>query len=99
MKKRLFFLGLCLVLLLIFTSLSYGGYDPKYKLKAHPWDEMNLSPSEDTTEVTYSENPSCNAPRVWWIDVAGVRVVLIRDLNFISCPRNRDKRPSIFPEK
>ncbi len=45
MKKRIIFVGLCLVLLLIFTSLSYGGYDPRYfPVKEHPDQEL-LSPA------------------------------------------------------
>jgi hypothetical protein len=99
MKKRIVFVGLCMVLLLIFMSSAYGGYDPKYKLKAHPWDEMNLCPGEDTTIVNCDQTPSYNAPRVWWIDVAGVKVFLIRDLNFISYPRNRERQPSTILEK
>jgi hypothetical protein len=40
MKKRIIFIGLCLVLLLVFTSLSYGAYDARYKLKEHPWGHL-----------------------------------------------------------
>ncbi|NIM98942.1 MAG: hypothetical protein GTO24_12930 [candidate division Zixibacteria bacterium] len=40
MKKRIIFLALCSVLFLIFTSLGYGGYDPKYKVKADPRSDL-----------------------------------------------------------
>ena len=39
--KKIIFITFCLILFLIFTALSYGEIDPKYK--EHPWDHM-LSP-------------------------------------------------------
>ncbi len=51
MKKRIIFMGLCLMLLLVFTSLSYGEYDPKYKVKADPWSDLLKSHSADTSGV------------------------------------------------
>ncbi len=41
MKKRIIFVGLCFVLLLVFTSLSYAGYDARaIPVKAHPDQEL-----------------------------------------------------------
>lgn len=75
MRKKIIFSVLCVVLLLIFTSLSYGwGPDPKYdRLREHPWDHM-LSPGVpgDTTihvEVSVFLIPfSFNAPMVLCIN-------------------------------
>ena len=46
MKKKIILLVLCGVLLLIFTSSSYGGFDPRYKerMQAHPDQEL-LTPA------------------------------------------------------
>jgi hypothetical protein len=46
MKKKTILLVLCAVLLLIFTSSSHGGFDPKYKerMQAHPDQEL-LTPA------------------------------------------------------
>jgi hypothetical protein len=48
MKKKTIFLLLCIALLFIFTSSSYGGFDPKYMERelADPW-EHYTSPSSD----------------------------------------------------
>lgn len=48
MKKKVILLVLGVVLLLIFTSLSYGGFDPKYmeREEADPWDRQ-LCPQSD----------------------------------------------------
>ena len=48
MKKKIILLVLCAVLLLIFTSLSYGGFDPNYmeREEADPW-QRYTSPSSD----------------------------------------------------
>lgn len=43
MKKKIIFMVFCLVLFSIFASLSYGGPDPKYRLREHPNQEL-LSP-------------------------------------------------------
>ncbi|MGB2770130.1 MAG: hypothetical protein WBC88_10435, partial [Candidatus Zixiibacteriota bacterium] len=44
MKKKIICGLLCVVLLLIFTSLSYGGFDPRaFPMKEHPDQEL-LSP-------------------------------------------------------
>ena len=53
MKKKIILLVLCAVLLLIFTSLSYGGFDPKYKdrILGHPWDDMLSPASNDAAAV------------------------------------------------
>jgi len=56
MKKKIIFVCFCLMLFLIFTALSYGGPDPKYRLREHPWDHM-LSPGlpgDTTVEVEVS---------------------------------------------
>jgi len=99
MKKRIIFIGLCFVLLLIFTSSSYGGEDPRYKLKADPWEEMNLCPAQDTTQVSCDQALCSNALRISVIQVLGISIILTRDLNCLSIPGNRDDRPSIFQEK
>jgi hypothetical protein len=41
--KKVIFVTFCLILFLIFTALSYGDIDPKYKFRGDPWDHM-LSP-------------------------------------------------------
>lgn len=42
--KKIIFVAICPVLLLIFTALSYGGFDPRYtRLLEHPEQEL-LSP-------------------------------------------------------
>lgn len=51
MRKKIIFLVFCAILLFIFTSLSYGGPDPKYRLREHPWSDLCLSPSDNTTIV------------------------------------------------
>ncbi len=46
MKKRIIFVGLCFVLLLVFTSLSYAGYDARaLPIKEHPHQELCSPPS------------------------------------------------------
>ena len=47
MKKKIILLVLCAVLLLIFTSSSYGGFDPKCKtpLLARPEQELKSPPN------------------------------------------------------
>ncbi len=40
MKKKIIFVAICAVLLMIFTSISYGGGNGKYILLAHPWDHL-----------------------------------------------------------
>ena len=56
MKKKIILLVLCAVLLLMFTSSSYGGFDPNYmeREEADPWEEMK-SPSRDGTTVSLDE--------------------------------------------
>ncbi len=44
MRKKITFMVVCVVLLLIFTSSGYGGGNGKYVLLAHPWGHME-SPS------------------------------------------------------
>jgi hypothetical protein len=62
MKKKIIFLVLCAVLLLMFTSSSYGGFDPNYmeREEADPW-EHQLSPtldhSQDSNLVLLIANP------------------------------------------
>ena len=48
MKKKIILLVFCFVLLLIFTSSSYAGFDPNYMERelADPW-ERYTSPSSD----------------------------------------------------
>ena len=48
MKKKIILLVLCGVLLLIFTSISYAGFDPNYmeREEADPWDRQ-LCPQLD----------------------------------------------------
>ena len=48
MKKKTILLALCAVLLLIFTSSSYGGFDPKYleRLRERPDQELKGPPME-----------------------------------------------------
>ena len=48
MKKKIVLLVLCAVLLLIFASSSYGGFDPNYmeREEADPWQRFT-SPSSD----------------------------------------------------
>ena len=50
--KKITFVVLCVVLLLIFTSLSYGwGPNPKYdRLREHPW-EHALSSKPDNNQT------------------------------------------------
>jgi hypothetical protein len=91
MKKRIIFIGLCFVLLLVFVSSSYGGEDPKYKLKAHPWEEMNLCPPQDTTDISCDETPSSSAACVWVIEVLGNRIILMRNFNYMPRPRTPDQ--------
>jgi hypothetical protein len=44
MKKKILFLAIFAVLIMIFTASSYGGIDPRYvRLQAHPDQEL-LSP-------------------------------------------------------
>ena len=41
MKKKMIIMGLCFLLLLIFTSTTYGGFDPRYSpIKEHPEQEL-----------------------------------------------------------
>jgi hypothetical protein len=49
MKKKIIFMAFCLILLLIFTASSYGGPDPKHKLREDPWEHM-LSPKPDNNQ-------------------------------------------------
>jgi len=50
MKKKIIFLVLCVVLLLIFTSLSYAKPDPRYdRLRGDPWEHV-LSPRPDNDQ-------------------------------------------------
>jgi len=50
MRKRIIFLVFCVVLLLIFTSLSYAKPDPKYdRLRGDPW-EHTLSSKPDNNQ-------------------------------------------------
>ena len=49
--KKIILGTFCLILFLIFTALSYGDIDPKYKARAHPWSDMVLSPGNDTPVV------------------------------------------------
>ncbi|MHA1774624.1 MAG: hypothetical protein ACTSXO_10965 [Candidatus Heimdallarchaeota archaeon] len=52
MKKKIICVVLCVVLLLIFTSASFGAYDPDwYRFREHPWSDMLLSPGNDTPAV------------------------------------------------
>jgi hypothetical protein len=48
MTKKIILLVLCAVLLLMFTSSSYGGFDPNYmeREEADPWERFT-SPSPD----------------------------------------------------
>jgi hypothetical protein len=48
MKRKIILLVLCAVLLLMFTSSSYGGFDPNYmeREQADPWERFT-SPSSD----------------------------------------------------
>ena len=48
MKKKMVCVVLCLVLFLLFTLSSYGGFDPKYmeREEADPWDRQ-LCPQPD----------------------------------------------------
>ena len=50
MKKKIIFVAFCLILFLIFTTLSYGGPDPK-RMKGHPWSDMLAPPANDSTIV------------------------------------------------
>jgi hypothetical protein len=54
MKKKIIFMVFCLMLFLIFTALSYGDIDPKYKARGHPWDHM-LSPRASDDEAVQFE--------------------------------------------
>ncbi len=73
MKKKIICVAFCLILFLIFTALSFGDIDPKYKARGHPWDHM-LSPPvpEDTTvqaEASVFLIPfNFNALMMFWID-------------------------------
>jgi hypothetical protein len=53
MKKKIILLALCGVLLLIFTSSSYGGFDPKYKEReqADPWQHQISPEVEDDQDL------------------------------------------------
>jgi hypothetical protein len=52
MKKEIIFLVLCVILLLIFASSSYGELDLKYVLRGHPWGDPCLSPGSNITIVS-----------------------------------------------
>jgi hypothetical protein len=99
MKKRIILIGLCFVLLLVFASSSYAGGDARYKLKADPWEEMNFCPAQDTADTVYAGTPNNSAAFVWVIEVLGNRLILVRGLNYILCPRTSDSRPSSFRER
>jgi len=43
MKKKIICVNFCLILFLIFTTLSFGEIDPKYVLREHPNQEPLLS--------------------------------------------------------
>ena len=49
MKKKIILLVLCAVLLLMFTSSSYGGFDPNYmeRLRERPDQELRGPPMQD----------------------------------------------------
>lgn len=62
MKKKIILLSLCAVLLLIFTSSSYGGFDPRaFPMKEHP-DQEVLSPgsSERPDGLLLLIRPNCS---------------------------------------
>lgn len=51
MKKRIIFLVFCVVLLLIFTSLSYAKPDPRYeRIQEHPDQELLSPPHGDQVQ-------------------------------------------------
>jgi hypothetical protein len=47
MKRKIILVSFCLMLFLIFTALSYGDIDPKYKARAEPHQELKSPPSGD----------------------------------------------------
>jgi hypothetical protein len=47
MKKKIIFVAICAVLLMIFSSISYGGGNGKYILLAHPEQEFLSPPRGD----------------------------------------------------
>ncbi len=49
MKKKIVLMVFCLMLFLIFTALSYGDIDPKYKVRGHPWSDLLAPPGNDAT--------------------------------------------------
>ncbi len=52
MRRKIICAVLCVVLLLIFTSASFGAYAPDwYRFQADPWSDMVLSPGNDTPVV------------------------------------------------
>lgn len=61
MKRKITFVSFCLILLLIFTTLSYGDIDPKYKARARPNQELLSPPIEDESEdVLLLVIPGCD---------------------------------------
>lgn len=49
MKRKIICVVLCVVLLLIFTSSSFGALNPKYKyrMKADPWEHVEKAPKQN----------------------------------------------------
>jgi hypothetical protein len=45
--KKIIFVAFCLMLFLVFTALSYGDIDPKYKVRGHPDQELLSPPHGD----------------------------------------------------
>ena len=47
MKKKIILITFCLILFLIFTALSYGEIDPKYRDRGDPWQHLKSPKIDD----------------------------------------------------
>jgi hypothetical protein len=98
MRKKIILLAVSAVLLLFFASSSYGELDPKYVLRAHTWNEADLSsPQQDTTGVSYYNAATNNRTIcIRLVKILGCNIVLIRDRNSTSLIKSLADQPSSF---
>ena len=84
MKKKIILLVLCAILLLMFTSSSYGGFDPNYmeREEADPWEEMK-SPSRDGA-VIFLDKARDDIISILILRVLAKDFISIRDRRFDS---------------
>ncbi len=95
MKRKIICVVLCVVLLLIFTSASFGAYAPKfkYRVKADPWQEADKSSSQDSTIIVYDEDSRDNLVSVLPIRVLSIDFILIKGQSCLSPHRNSLYKP------